>query len=62
MDRKLHLSRKNKVIAGVCGGLGEYFGMDPVIIRIIVTILFFMSYSSLGIVYIILWAIIPMES
>jgi len=35
MDKKIYRSRKNKIIAGVCGGLGEYFKIDPVIIRIL---------------------------
>jgi len=32
--RKLYRSRKSRVIAGVCGGLAEYFNMDPTIIRL----------------------------
>jgi phage shock protein C len=33
--RKLYRSRENKILAGVCGGLGEYFEIDPVIIRLL---------------------------
>ena len=33
--RRIHRSNSNKVIAGVCGGLGEYFNIDPVIVRVI---------------------------
>jgi phage shock protein C len=33
--RKLYRSRENKILAGVCGGLGEYFQIDPVIIRLL---------------------------
>ena len=29
MEKKLYLSETNKIIAGVCGGIGEYFGIDP---------------------------------
>lgn len=32
--RKLHRSNKNKVIAGICGGVGEYFNVDPTIVRV----------------------------
>jgi len=32
--RRLYRSHTNKVLAGVCGGLGEYFGIDPVLIRL----------------------------
>ena len=32
--KRLYRSHTNKVLAGVCGGLGEYFGIDPVLIRL----------------------------
>jgi len=35
MENKLYRSRRNRVFLGVCGGIGEYFGIDPVIIRLI---------------------------
>ena len=40
--KTLHKSESNKVLAGVCGGLGDYFGVDPVLIRLAwaLTILF----------------------
>ena len=34
MNKKLYNSDVNKIIAGVCGGIGEYFGIDPVLIRL----------------------------
>ena len=39
-DRKLHLSKKDYWVAGVCGGLGEKFGIDPDILRIATVVLF----------------------
>ena len=41
MESYKHLRRssKNKVIAGVCGGIGEYFNIDPVIIRILAIVI-----------------------
>lgn len=36
---RLHRSKRNKVILGVCGGLGEYFGIDPTIVRIITAVI-----------------------
>ncbi|MCK9302242.1 MAG: PspC domain-containing protein [Bacteroidales bacterium] len=56
--KKLQRSRNNRVIAGVCGGLGEYFDIDPVIFRLIFAILFFAAGGGL-LVYIILWIILP---
>ena len=37
--RTLYRSRQNRIIAGVCGGIGEYFGIDPIIIRILAIII-----------------------
>lgn len=34
MEKRLYRSNKNKVFAGICGGLGEYFEIDPVLLRL----------------------------
>jgi phage shock protein PspC (stress-responsive transcriptional regulator) len=55
--RTLYRSRQNRWLAGVCGGIGEHFGIDPIIIRIL-WILF--GFTVVGIfVYIILAVMIP---
>lgn len=61
MSKKLYKSSKNKVFAGVCGGLGEYLETDPVVIRLIwVLVSIFLGAGILGIVaYIIAALIIP---
>lgn len=56
--RKLRRSRTNSVIGGVCGGLGEFFGIDPVIFRIIFAVAFFVYGTGFGL-YVILWLLIP---
>jgi phage shock protein PspC (stress-responsive transcriptional regulator) len=60
MEKKLYLSETNKVIGGVCGGIGEYLGVDPTVIRLVWAVL---SVSSLflvgGLLYIIAMFIIP---
>lgn len=57
MTRRLYRSRRNAVIGGVCGGLGEYFDVDPVLVRIIWLIALF---SGVGlIVYFLCWLLIP---
>lgn len=38
-SRRLYRSRSNRILAGVCGGIGEYLGIDPVIIRILAVII-----------------------
>ena len=35
MDKKLYRSNINKMLCGVCGGIGEYFNIDPTIVRLI---------------------------
>ena len=61
MANKLRRSRDNRWIAGVCGGLAEYFGVSPKIVRIICALLI-MVYGSGLMVYIILAIFIPKES
>ncbi|MCD6546497.1 MAG: PspC domain-containing protein [Thermotogae bacterium] len=58
--KKLYRSRRDKVIGGVCGGLGEYLGVDPVLLRIIFLASIFLGGAGL-ILYIIAWIIIPNE-
>jgi phage shock protein C len=41
--KKLYRSRKDKVLFGVCGGIGEYFDVDPILIRIIFILLVFVK-------------------
>ncbi len=50
---------KNRMIAGVCGGLAEWLGWDPTLVRILYAILtVFTAFSGL-IVYLLLWIIMP---
>lgn len=60
MTKRLYRSTENKVLAGVCGGLGEYFDVDPVLIRL----LYLMATVFTGLVpgllcYVIAVAIVP---
>lgn len=57
-DKRLYKSDSNKVIGGVCGGLGEYFGVDPVIFRIIAVVLIFCHGAGL-LIYLIAWLCMP---
>lgn len=57
---KLYRSKSNRIIAGVCGGIGEYLGIDPTLIRLL-WILFSLSIGAGLLAYIIAWIIIPEE-
>jgi len=60
MQKKLYRSRDERIIWGICGGLGKYFDVDPTIIRILwVLTLFFAGWGILA--YIILRFVIPLE-
>lgn len=56
--KHLYRSHANKVLGGVCGGLGHYFNIDPVLIRLVWLLLIF--FGGIGLVlYLIAWIIIP---
>lgn len=57
--RRLFRDPTNKMLGGVCSGLGAYVGMDPTWVRLIAVILAFASFSTLCLVYLILWIVIP---
>jgi len=56
--KKLYLSN-NGVVGGVCSGIGEYFDIDPLIIRSLFILSLFLSGLISSWVYIILWLILP---
>lgn len=58
MEQRLYRSNSSTVIGGVCGGLGEYFNVDPAFIRILAVLLFFAKGIGL-LAYIIAWIIVP---
>ncbi|MBA3239539.1 MAG: PspC domain-containing protein [Parachlamydiaceae bacterium] len=60
MYKKLYRSRKNYVIAGVCGGLAEYFNIDPIIMRLFTGLTILLGGGI--IIYIIAWILIPENS
>lgn len=60
MTKKLYRSRQNKLLAGVAGGIAEYFDIDPVIVRA----LFVVATIGWGVsllLYVVLWIIVPIN-
>lgn len=57
---RLYRSRRNRSIAGICGGLAAYFEADPTLIRLLTLLLILFGGMSI-LVYVILWIIIPEE-
>jgi phage shock protein C len=58
MENKLYRSSSDKLIGGVCGGLGEHFKIDPTLVRLAFALLFFFGGHGL-LLYLILWVIMP---
>lgn len=62
MEKRLYRSRRNRVFLGVCGGLGEFFNLDPVIIRVIAVIITVCTGVFPGLLaYFIIALIVPIE-
>ena len=61
MSKRLYRSTHNKMIAGVCGGIAEFFNIDPVIVRIIAVILLLHGGLPGFIPYVIMWLIVPQK-
>lgn len=59
--KRLYRSKTDRKIAGVCGGLGAYFGMDPTILRVIFVILALPGWLPGFLPYVVLWIVIPEE-
>jgi phage shock protein C len=59
-QRRLYRSATDKMIAGICGGLADYFNMDPVLMRVL-----FVLFALVGgpgiLLYIILWIVMPVK-
>jgi phage shock protein C len=60
LRRPLRRSRRHRMIAGVCGGIAEWLGWDPTLVRVLYVVASIASVAFPGIlVYVILWIIVP---
>lgn len=56
----LYRSRRHKIIAGVCGGLADWLGWDPTLVRVLYVLVSVLSVAFPGILaYVILWFVMP---
>ena len=62
MEKKQLTRSNNRMIAGVCSGIADYFGWDVTLVRILYVLATFFTAFSGGIVYLILWVIMPERS
>jgi len=62
VDRKLYRSLRNKKIGGICGGVGEYLGVDPVVVRIITIVLAIPFWYFIPPLYLLFWIFIEPDT
>ena len=55
----LHRSRDHRVIAGVCGGVAEWLGWSPTVVRVLWVILTPTTLFAGGVIYLLLWLVMP---
>ena len=60
--KSLTRSTSNRMVAGVCAGLGEYLGIDPTIVRLLTVLAFFTGFGGIAIVYLLMALIIPEQT
>ncbi len=60
LNKRLYRSRKDQQIAGVCGGVADYLGVDPTLMRLL-WVIFAIAGGPGLFLYVIMWAIVPEE-
>jgi phage shock protein PspC (stress-responsive transcriptional regulator) len=59
--KSLHRSRRHALLAGVCGGIADWIGWDPTLVRVLFVLVSILSAAFPGtIVYIVLWLLMPL--
>ena len=60
-NKRLIRTRKGRLLAGVCSGIGEYTGIDPTVVRVIFLALTLVTAGVFALVYLAAWVVIPEE-
>jgi phage shock protein C len=60
--KKLTRSTSNRMVAGVCAGLGEYLGIDPTVVRLLFVLGFFTLHVGILLAYLIMAIIVPEQT
>jgi phage shock protein C len=59
--KRLYRSKKERMLGGICAGLGEHFDIDPTVIRLVWVVITVISIGTGVLVYILAWILIPEE-
>jgi phage shock protein C len=60
--QQLRRSTDDRMLAGVCAGIARYAGVDPTLVRIAAVVGLVLGFGTIGLVYLLLWAIVPEET
>ena len=60
-SRKLYRSRTNRMIFGVCAGLAEFFGIDPIVVRLVFVAGTLLWFGTFLLLYLIMFIVVPEE-
>jgi phage shock protein PspC (stress-responsive transcriptional regulator) len=60
-DKKLYRSRTNRMVGGVCAGIGEFFGIDATVVRLLFIFSVIFGWGAMLVVYLIMLVIVPEE-
>lgn len=60
-NKKLYRSRSKRMVGGVCGGLGEFFAIDPTLVRLVFVFGVIFGFGSMLFVYLVMLLIVPEE-
>jgi phage shock protein C len=60
-NKTLYRSQTNRQLAGVCAGLGDFFGIDPTIVRLLFVFGVIFGYGALLFVYLVMFLVVPEE-
>lgn len=60
-NRKLYRSRNNRMIAGVCAGLADFFGIDVTVVRLVFAAGALLGFGSFILIYIVMFIVVPEE-
>ena len=60
--RPLRRSRRHRIVAGVCGGIAEWLGWSPLLVRVLFVVIGALPFLSGILVYLVLWLLVPAEA
>ena len=60
-SKKLYRSRNNRMIAGVCAGLADFFGIDPTVVRLLFAAGALLGFGSFILIYLVMFIVVPEE-